>query len=599
MRILHALSQTELTGSEAYALDLVKYQNAQGHWTLTVSDRFHMPFPGERQALPLSTGSFWLRMRNILKLRHWLLEHKVEVIHCHSRGACRHLFWARWGLGIPILTTVHGYQHSSMSKRLFHIYGDYVLTVCEKIRDQMVKTMRTKPYAIEVLRNPIRFSEPTPVPPGQTTRRFLLAGRSSGPKGRRLKKIFEHWAQHKSDWPEDVQVHLILSGLDAKERERLRSLWPEALIEGHIPSLQQSIQSATAVLASGRIALEALAMDRRVFALGESSQPGFLSAHNLTEILSSNFGDVGPEQNLDLETIFHAVIQELKNSTLEKQQQIKAVLTEAFTAERIQQRILELYRGLRLFKKAKALPILMYHKVVDQEPQTPHRTFILESNFIKHLKFLKNFGFESLSFKELSDFWWERRPLSEFPKKPVIITFDDGYRNNLRRAAPHLKAFNLKTEIFLLADPEIVRNTWDPDEGDESSALMTMAEKLQLPRPPYSIGSHGLTHKAFPNLNEGQILAELRESKKRLEADFATQVVAFAYPFGALDDRLPGLANQAGYDFAVNTDQGPVYWFTNRHSLFRINIFPQDGVFTLWRKTSSWYRESYFKKRGR
>lgn len=602
MRILHALSQTELTGSESYAFDLVNHQVGQGHFVITVSDKLHLNFPGEKIAILLSTNSFFARMQNIRRLRRLLIEKQIDVIHCHSRGACRHLHWARMGLEIPILTTIHGYQHSSLSKRLFNIYGDYILAVCEKIRDQMISDLRTKVYAIEVLRNPIYqkdkvFALPT-TPKGQP-RRVLLAGRNSGPKGQRLKTIFKDWATQQKNWPKDAQVHLVLSGLPGPEREKLQALWPAALVEGHLPSLDHAVAHAEIVLGSGRIALEALAAGKRVFALGESSQPGLINERTEEACLFTNFGDVGPLLALDLPTISQAVRGELAKSTLIEQQKIAPRILQNFESAQIFDRILNLYRGLRLFTRAPFIPILMYHKVVGTAPETPHRTFILESAFRKHLQFFKSRKFTSMHFADLADFWWERRPVAEFPAKPLIITFDDGYRNNLEKAAPHLQKAELKAEIFLLADAGIQRNTWDPDEGDESSALMTFDEKRQLPRPTYAIGSHGLSHRAFPQLTEVEILTELRGSKIKLEADFGTSVSAFAYPFGAIDGRLPELAKRAGYDFAVNTDQGPVYWFTQPHSLFRVNIFPEDGVWSLWKKTSRWYRQYYFRRRGR
>src|SRR5262249_26046666 len=146
-------------------------------------------------------------------------------------------------------------------------------------------------------------------------------------------------------------------------------------------------------------------------------------------------------------------------------------------------------------------------------------------------------------------------------------------RNNLEYALPLLQKSEQKAEIFLLADHDLSTNTWDPDEGDGSSGLMTLPEKKSLPLHIYGIGSHGLSHQHYPELPETEVQRELSLSKQILERDLHTAVKAFAYPFGSIDRRLPRLAQDAGYDFAVNTDQGPVYWFTERFSLFRANVF--------------------------
>lgn len=601
MRILHALSQTELTGSEAYALDLCRYQTEQGHTCVVISDRLHLPFPGESLNLSLSTSSFFERMRNIWHLRHILKEKKIEVIHSHSRGACRHLYWASLGLRIPMLTSIHGYQHFSWSKRLLNIYGDYVLGVCENIRDQLRDQFGRKAYSLEVLRNPVNFSSsPDSSLPTTSPGCILLAGRSSGPKGRRLRELFTALEKSLLETSPHTHLHLVLSGLSRRELEELRARYPrpEIRIEGHLPGLRDTLQAASLVVCSGRIALEALALGKPVYALGEACHLGFVSDENLSRVLASNFGDVGPEETLRCDHIVAAIEAALpvrapflSPSGLEK-------LRYEFDFVRIQERILDLYRGLRLFKKARWIPILMYHKVVARPLKSQHRTFITAHQFERHLRFFCWRGLKSLDFRDLADFWYERRPLSEFPKRPVILTFDDGYRNNLEYASPLLKRYSHKCEIFLLADHAIQQNNWDPDEGDGSQALMDLEEKKSLPRSVYHIGSHGLTHRHYPMLSREELRREFRLSKERLESDLQTQINAFAYPFGAIDERLPELAREAGYDFAVNTDLGPVYWFTNPRSLFRANIFPEDGVFSLWKKTSTWYREYYFKKRG-
>lgn len=605
MRILHALSQTELTGSEAYAFDLVTDQQKKSHWTLVVSDHLHLAFPGQTEKISLSTNSFWQRMRNILKLRKLLQAERIDVIHCHSRGACRHLYWASRGLKIPILTTIHGFQHTSFSKRLFNIYGDYILAVCEKIRDQMVLDLRTKSYAIEVLRNPMPF--PKHAPARSTTlkpTRILLAGRYSGPKGRRLREVFRFLEPALQKSFPGVELHLVLSGANDIEIAKLRKAHSraEVLIEGTRKDLRSAVTLAGLSIASGRIALEALSLGSSVLALGEASQQGLVSKENLQSVLSSNFGDVGPEQILDVQSILREVETFIKQDpglVAEAHAQMMPIIEHEFQFERISDRMIDLYRGLRLFKYQSWLPILMYHKIVPTELQSPHKTFVTTSNFAKHLRYFRWLGLTTLTFNDLADFWFERRPLSELPKKPVLLTFDDGYLNNLENAQPLLLQNQMKAEIFLLADHAITFNTWDPDEKDGSAHLLSFEQKKKLQKSAFSIGSHGLTHRHYPDLTNNEIFSELAQSKQILETDLGQRVNAMAFPFGDLDPRLPALAEKAGYDFAVNTDQGPVYWFTQRYSLFRANIFPSEGLLSLWKKTSTWYREYYFKKRGR
>lgn len=601
MKILHLLSQTELTGSEAYAQTLCLEQAKAGHQIFVISDHLHLPFPGLYLPLKISTASFLERMRNILELRKFLRDNDIDVVHCHSRAACRHMAWARYKLRTAMVTTLHGYQHASFSKRLFNIYGDTVLAVCEKIREQLTGAFRMDPHSVRVLRNAMDLRWRDPRPESKT---LALIGRASGPKGARLKELFqEQLAGWLSSQP-DLHVVAALSGLTPFEKAELQKAVPakdsaRVTITGDFIDLNTVFEQAFCVVASGRIALEAFAAGCEVVALGESSLEGRVSPETLAFCLASNFGDVGPEKILDPAAVTHH-IRNIRRSPLTRteREQVRTVIDREFSKPRICHEIEETYRSARLLRAAPTLPILMYHKVPNEDVPSKHKIYVSRDNFEKHLLFFQSQGFTSLTFDDLSDFWFERRPLSEFPEKPLMITFDDGYRDNLQNAAPLLEKYGMKATLFLLADHSIIENNWDEKEAGVDATLITLEEKKELPATIYAIGSHGLQHLDLRELSNEQILDQMRTSKQRLEQDLSRPIRAFAYPFGHVDARLPQLAREAGYDFAVNTDRGALRWVDDRHSMFRVNMFPHESWFSLWRKTAPWYRRRYFRTRG-
>ncbi len=601
MRILHLLSQTELTGSEAYAQTLTKDQTQRGHEIFVVSDNLHLEFPGTYKKLPIATSSFFRRLINIWQLRRYLVENKIEVVHCHSRAACRHLAWARTGLRVAMVTTLHGFQHRSFSKRLFNIYGDTVLAVCERIQEQLTGEFRVNPVSVQVLRNPIKLHWKNADPQRKTV---ALLGRASGPKGRRLMELFRSEIPAWLEINKELQVFAGLSGLGASDRTALlKSIAPahhgRVQISGEHLDLNSVFDRSFAVVASGRIAIEAFARGCEVLALGESSFEGRLSEENLASCLGNNFGDVGPERVLDPASVTHHLRNILRSPmTVHSREKLQKAFEKEFSHEAICNRIEEIYRGARLLRVSPGLPILMYHKVPDQDVPSKHKIFVSRDNFEKHLMFFQSMGFQTLTFDDLKDFWFEKRPLEDFPARPLMLTFDDGYRDNLRNALPLLEQYKMKATLFVLADHTIIENTWDEKEPGVPADLITLDEKKQLPRTICGIGSHGLEHLHLPKLTDSEVLHQMTESKRRLEADLDRPACAFAYPFGDVDARLPKLAHQSGYDFAVNTDRGALRWTDDRHSMFRVNIFPHESWFSLWRKTSSWYRRSYFRKRG-
>lgn len=97
---------------------------------------------------------------------------------------------------------------------------------------------------------------------------------------------------------------------------------------------------------------------------------------------------------------------------------------------------------------SRKLRILAYHRVMDIDPEN----FALAedvvdatvSDFDRQMKFISR-NFNVITFKELA----ECHKNGGLPKNSLIITFDDGYRDNYTNAFPILKKYNLLAAIFL------------------------------------------------------------------------------------------------------------------------------------------------------
>ena len=179
----------------------------------------------------------------------------------------------------------------------------------------------------------------------------------------------------------------------------------------------------------------------------------------------------------------------------------------------------------------------------------------------------------------------------------MIITFDDGYKNNLELAAPLLKKYNMKATLFLLAE-NLVANVWDKSDGTPQLPLLTAEERQKLIQNGFEIGSHGIHHGKLSEMTEQQTWNELSESKKILEKEFRIPIFCYAYTYGIKNKFAEKIAARAGYFFAVNTSTGGLHLSENPWILFRVPIFPEDGVFSIWKKTQPWYRKYFYKKRG-
>src|SRR2546428_12066110 len=106
------------------------------------------------------------------------------------------------------------------------------------------------------------------------------------------------------------------------------------------------------------------------------------------------------------------------------------------------------------------LPILMYH-AVDRGPQGARspRLYVPPEQFEAQLATLQQLGYETISFGDWLAF---RRGRATLPRRPIILTFDDGYRSIGEIAWPTLRRFGFGATVFLVSDLIGKTNAWDP-----------------------------------------------------------------------------------------------------------------------------------------
>jgi peptidoglycan/xylan/chitin deacetylase (PgdA/CDA1 family) len=191
------------------------------------------------------------------------------------------------------------------------------------------------------------------------------------------------------------------------------------------------------------------------------------------------------------------------------------------------------------FRPRKGVRVLMYHKISEQE--TDFLTVNI-AQFDSHLNYVKKVGFHFITTQNLLDFYLQNKPL---PPKPLLITFDDGYVNNLTLADPILKKHEAKATIFIPTDFVEKTNEWD--HGADS--IMSVEQLKNLA--PMNAGSvfelalHSHTHLNYANLSLPEIEADLRLNIAFFEKNNINYTPALAYPYG-------GRPKGASYNAMIN-----------------------------------------------
>ena len=600
MNIMHVLSQTHLTGAEVYAAQLIEEQSAQGQKVYQISNGFFTPTRAEQFPLPVETKGAVSFLKNVLWLRKFLRGKNIHVVHTHSRAAAKLVYWARAFLKVAMVSTVHGRQHPSFSKKLFNQYGDFLIPVSETIQRQLSVDFKYLERRMAVVRNPIelntfKFQQAQPL--DLNNLKIAVIGRTTGPKGTRTEQIL-------NALPDQLRLlgvnatYFLVGGF--KNDLKLNS--DLIVTEKQIASLTGAdYQKYDLVIGSGRVAVESLLTGVPTISFGEAKYMGLVNLDNLNENYISNFGDMDSTSHtptLNPEQLAKDLTKFLQAATATDAQELSLQVAREFSAKKISRRIQRLYESAFFIRNfSRWIPILMYHKIPSEELQSQHKIFVTKDRFRKHLQFFKILGFKTITFSDLKKFKSGAVDFSQFPKKPLLLTFDDGYKDNLEHASPLLKEFGFKAQLFLLANSDIASNQWDHSATELPHEIISGSDRQKWKTSAFEIGSHGFSHQKISAMTEAEARLELRKSKNDLEAEFKCDIPVYAFTYGDTSLQAAQWAFEEGYDYAVNTDTGGLNIEENPHQIFRVNIFPNETFLSLWKKTSSWYRNYYFQKR--
>ena len=218
--------------------------------------------------------------------------------------------------------------------------------------------------------------------------------------------------------------------------------------------------------------------------------------------------------------------------------------------------------------------IVVFHRVDDRYGDTPLNNTTAE--FAAYLAFFKRF-YSVISLGELLDRLRNGDDLSG----RIVITFDDGYLDNYREAAPILRRFNLPACFFVVTD--FMGSThvpwWDEDLGIRSE-WMSWEQVRALRAQGFDIGPHTMSHVDLGVTVGTDAFAEISGSKARLERELDEPVSYFSYPYGRYDQMVEAnrdAVRRAGLVYCLSAYGGAVAPGDDPYHLRRSAIGPWYG----------------------
>jgi peptidoglycan/xylan/chitin deacetylase (PgdA/CDA1 family) len=223
-------------------------------------------------------------------------------------------------------------------------------------------------------------------------------------------------------------------------------------------------------------------------------------------------------------------------------------------------------------RRRSGLRVLLYHKVNDADGNPGS---VPTGLFADHIGSLEGMGYRVVGLDEVVDYVRRGRAL---PANAVLITFDDGYRDNLENAAPVLSRLGYPAVVFVSVGHVGTERPMPHDERVAAeNPLLDWDGLTEIEQHGVRVESHGIDHIALSRLSLDEARRQIVESRSTLEERLGRPVRAYAFVKGSRSDQgsqhVEMLAS-AGYALGFTTVTGSNGAGANPYLLRRYNVEP-------------------------
>jgi peptidoglycan/xylan/chitin deacetylase (PgdA/CDA1 family) len=184
------------------------------------------------------------------------------------------------------------------------------------------------------------------------------------------------------------------------------------------------------------------------------------------------------------------------------------------------------------------VPILEYHVLGHPPEGAPYpELYVGRTDFEKQMDWLEERGYQAVTLEQVQEAWYHGATL---PPKPIVISFDDGYRPQFTFALPTLRKHGWAGVLNLKAAGS---------ELYESNVRAMIAAGWEL-------AAHTIHHLDLTELGPTELKEEVAGSRKILQEEFKVPVDNFCYPAGQFDETVIEAVEAAGYTGATTEISG-------------------------------------------
>ncbi|HHY70539.1 MAG TPA: glycosyltransferase family 4 protein, partial [Thermoanaerobacterales bacterium] len=336
--VLLALMALDAGGAETHAVSLAKQLKKRGVNVIVASHGGKLTkalesIGIEHYTLPLDRKSPSNLIYSVSGLTDIVKKHGVNIIHAHARIPAWVSQWVSFVTGCPYITTSHGIYSTGWGMKLITTWGQKVIAVSEDVKKHLINGFKVSSDKITVIPNGIDLEQFNPkVDSSQVEKqlgltqedlKIIYISRLMGARGEIAMRLIEALPEIEKDFP---AVKLVVVGEGDKYQAisqlaaeyNSKALQDKVIVTGARLDTPLFMNMADVAVGVGRVALEAMAMEKPVIIAGEAGFMGILRPENFEAAKKHNFSGRGSDIKSDALHMAEAIKELLKDIELRK-----------------------------------------------------------------------------------------------------------------------------------------------------------------------------------------------------------------------------------------------------------------------------------------
>jgi glycosyltransferase involved in cell wall biosynthesis len=369
LTVLLALMALDAGGAETHAISLAQQLKKRGVNVLLASHggklTKELKSAGiEHFTLPLDRKSPVHLIQSIKGLNHIVKSRGVNIIHAHARIPAWVSQWVTYFTGCPYITTSHGIYSTNWGMGFITTWGKRIIAVSEDVKKHLIHNFKVSPKRIHVIPNGIDLDKFNPKVDESAVLselglsfddiKIVYISRLMGARGEIALRLIEALPEIKKQFP---NVKLVLVGEGDKyeiiskcaaDYNRMTGS-KSVLVTGARLDTPMLMKLADVAVGVGRVALEAMAMEKPVIIAGEAGFMGALTPENFEEARQHNFSGRGAKRASDAHSIASDIIELLGDGTRRKELGLygRQMVSKYFSIESMTDEILKIYYSVK------------------------------------------------------------------------------------------------------------------------------------------------------------------------------------------------------------------------------------------------------------